>query len=474
MPRTLQPPKTRTLELSCLWLTVSPWAACASRIDFSIVEKMIRQIVSLTLLAACLMWFVAYTSQDANVIATRLIATHGVDQAKVMAREGTGAVMTTLVFDQLHWSARFIGFGAFMGLLARLAVWNWTRAARKPKLKSSVRDEAGGIYSVYGLAFSHAPTIPHWEVADVSDIKALATASVIEREMLAAYRKAGLPADVDGYHGTTLFEHSLGVWQRAVEQYGACSLEAIVAVCHDAGKLLTIAQNPDGQGWTRTTPNHEAYNAESIRRAPSFWKIAHTERDLVMAAMHFMTGSVAASDVPPACVRAVQRIKVLDVRTTRQEVARRTGQVDMSSIAQQIVVLSQTPPDAWNINRSINTSAAPMALYLHDDLLLVSGRALRQSLADTVDAATASALVLNIPAQDWHTAYDAIAEAIKATGLGARIVNNVATETGWFKLRMGRSTIAHVIVLKTSATAAQKAKWGSTPYEIILTEARKS
>ncbi len=435
---------------------------------------MIRQIVSLTLLAACLMWFVAYTTQDSNVIAARLIATHGVEKAKVMAREGTGAVMTTLVFDQIHASARYIGFGAFMGLLARLAVWNWTRPARKPKLKSSVRDEAGGIYSVYGLAFSHAPTIPHWEVADVSDIKALAKASVIEREMLAAYRKAGSPADLDGYHGTTLFEHSLGVWQRAVEQYGACSLEAIVAVCHDAGKLLTFSKNEDGQGWTRTTPEHEAYNSESVRRAPSFWKMNHAERDLIMAAMHYMTGSVAASDVPSACVRAVQRVKVLDVRTTRKEVTRRTGQVDLSSIAQQIILLAQDPPEDWNINRSVNTSAIPMALYLHDDLLLVSGRALRQSLAETVDPATASALVLKVPAQDWHTAYDAIAEAIKATGLGARIVNNVATETGWFNVRMGRAFIAHAIVLKTSATAVQKAKWGVYPYEITLTETRKS
>lgn len=435
---------------------------------------MIRQITSLMLLIASLMWLAAYTSQDADVIAVRLIATHGVDQAKIMAREGTGVVMATLVVDQLHWSIRFIGFGVFFGLLSRFAVWHWVRPEHNPKIKSSTRDEAGGIYSVYGLAFSHAPTIPHWPITDVSEVKGLAEASVIEREMLAAYRKSGLPADVDGYHGTSLFEHSLSVWQRAVEQYGARSLESIIAVCHDAGKLLTITRNPDGEGWTRTTPAHEAYNAESVRRIPSFWKIPSAERDLVMASMHFMTGSVVASEVPGPCVRAVQRIKVLDVRTTKQEVARRTGQVDLGSIAQQIMLLSQSPPEDWNINRSINSSASPMALYLHDDVLLVSGRAMRQSLADVVDPATAAALVLNIPAQDWHVAYDAIADAIKATGLGARIVNNVATETGWFKARMGRSTIPHVIVLKTSVNAAQKTKWGSNPYEIVLTEARKS
>ncbi|MHB8950915.1 MAG: hypothetical protein ACYC4S_17965, partial [Rhodoferax sp.] len=62
----------------------------------------------------------------------------------------------------------------------------------------------------------------------------------------------------------------------------------------------------------------------------------------------------------------------------------------------------------------------------------------------------------------------------KATGLGARIVKNVATETGWFNVRMGRAFIAHAIVLKTSATAVQKAKWGVYPYEITLTETRKS
>ena len=435
---------------------------------------MIRQIVSLTLLAACLMWLAAYTSQDANMIATRLIAVHGVEKAMVMAREGKASVMTTLVFDQLEWGARYIGFGVFMGLLARLAVWHWVRPERNPKIKSSVRDEAGGIYSVYGLAFSHAPTIPHWEVADVSDVRGLAQASVIEREMLAAYRKSGLPADIDGHHGTSLFEHSLGVWRRAVEQFGACSLEAIVAVCHDAGKLLTYTQNLDGQGWTRTSPNHEAYNAEAIRRAPSFWKISRTERDLIMASMHFMTGSVAASDVSPACVRAVQRIRVLDVQKTRHEVTtRRTGQIDMASIAQQIVLLSQNPPEDWNINRSVNSSAIPMALYLHDDLLLVSGRALCKSLSDTVDPATAAALVLKVKAPGWHIAYDAIAEAIQATGLGARVVGNVETKTGWFKVRLGRAFMPHAIVLKTSATAAQKVKWGVYQYEITVFEARK-
>ena len=146
----------------------------------------------------------------------------------------------------------------------------------------------------------------------------------------------------------------------------------------------------------------------------------------------------------------------------------------MGSIAQQIILLAQDPPEDWNINRSINKSAIPMALYLHDDLLLVSGRALRKSLAETVDSATAAALVLKVPAQDWHMSYDAIAEAIQATGLGARIVNNVATETGWFKVRLGRAFLPHAIVLKTSATAAQKAQWGVYQYEITLFEARKS
>lgn len=434
---------------------------------------MIKQIASITMLAAFCMWLMAYSTQSADAIAVRLIATHGVEQAKVMAREGTGWVLLTLVVDQLRMSIRFVFLGVFLGLLSRLAVWHWVRPDGNPKVKSSARDEAGGIYSVYGLAFAHAPTIPHWPVADVSDIEGLKDASIFEREILAAYRMSAIPADVDGYHGTSLFEHSLSVWRRAVELYGIRSLESITAACHDAGKLLTINRSSDGVGWTRTTPQHEAYNAEAVRRIPSFWKITKNERDLVMAAMHFMTGSLIASEVPSACVRSVQRVKVLDVCTTKQEVFRRTGQVDLGNIAQQIMLLSQSPPADWNINRSSNSSAAPMALYLQDDLLLVAGRALRQSLAESIDAASSAALSLNVPAQDWHVSYDTIAEVIKATGLGTRIVNNVATESGWFKARLGRTTIPHVIALKTTAEAAQKTKWGSNSFEIVLTEARK-
>ena len=112
-------------------------------------------------------------------------------------------------------------------------------------------------------------------------------------------------------------------------------------------------------------------------------------------------------------------------------------------------------------------------MHIGEGLLLVSGRAIRSALARALPQADAFGLSLNVPAVDWHTSYAVIADGLRRAGVGARIVHNVASESGWFSVRVGAAKMPFAIALKSSAPAAQQGLWGVNPLEIVLSEVRK-
>ena len=435
---------------------------------------MIRQIISLATLAGILMTATAYMVLEPADIARRLVAVHGAARAAVLAQQGTGAAMLGLIPEQLMWGAPYLVGGLAAGLAARLAVHRWAKPSQLVGGEVVVVDEAGGRFVMQGVPFAHAPHAPKWQIANVDDVQGTESASTLEVELLGAFRAGGHPADVVGYHGTSLFEHSREVWRRAVDAYGACSLESLLAVAHDAGKMLTYVARPDGS-WQRLSPRHEMFNAEAVRRLPSCWVLPLNECDLVLRSLHYMAGGVATKDVPPEVVTAVQRVRVMDVRTTAAEVARPRvqGSIDLSAVMNALVVIAANPPLDWNVNRTQSTSAAAGAVHIGEGLLLVSGRAIRSALARALPQADAFGLSLNVPAVDWHTSYEVIADGLRSAGVGARIVHNVASESGWFSVRVGAAKMPFAIALKSSAPAAQQGLWGVNPLEIVLSEVRK-
>lgn len=436
---------------------------------------MIRQVASLSALGALLLWMTAGATIDQNEIALRLLVVHGPQEALNIAQmHSSSSALQGLVFAQIKHQWIYLAAGLGLGLVARLAVVSWSKQKTvSADSRVSVTDEAGGRYTMYGLPFAHAPHAPKLPVADVSDIELTAEASLIEIELLGAYRAGGQPADVVGYHGVSLFDHCYDVWRRAVEKNGACTLEAILALAHDAGKLITFEKTKDG-GWKRLSPKHESYNAEVIRRLPSFNHIPREERDLILLALGYMEGGVAAKDAPNNVIAAVERVHVLDIKTTSDEVGqRRAGEVDTSQLIQAVIELAKAPPADWNVNRSQSTSAPAGAIHLEQGLLLVAGRALRAAIAKRVDAATSATLGLQMPSTEWHQSYDEIAAAIQKAGIGQRIVNNVASSSGWFSLRVGAAKIPHALALKTQASPATQGLWGVNQLEIVVSEAKK-
>lgn len=435
---------------------------------------MIRQTSSLAALAGGLMTGFAYLTLEPAAVAHRLVAVHGLSRAAELAEQGTGAAMVSLIPAQLAWAAPYLAAGAVAGLLARFAVFRWQRPAPAPDAKVVVVDEAGGRYAMYGVGFAHAPQAPKLAVVDVSDVDGIDRASLIEEELLGAYRAGGHPADVLGYHGVSLFAHCHAVWRRAAQAHGDCSLESLLALAHDAGKLLTFTRATDG-AWVRLSPRHEMYSAEAVRRLPSFWRLPGAERDLVLRALHYMAGAVAAKDAPAAVITAVQRVRVLDVRTTAAETAepRRAGFIDLSALMTALVRIAADPPQDWNINRSQSSSTAAGAIHIGDGVLLVSGRAIRAALARELPHADTAALSLTAPAPDWHSAYELIADGLREAGVGTRIVRNVASESGWFMVRVGAAKMPYAIAVKSSAPPVQASAWGINNLEIVLTEARK-
>lgn len=436
---------------------------------------MIRQIVSLTALGAAMMGFVATSLVGQERVAVRLLLVHGPQKALEIAQNSsTASALMGLVPTQIQSQWLYLVAGLMLGLIARLSVANWAkRPTIDPNAKVHVTDEAGGRYTMYGVPFAHAPHAPKLPIADVSDVPGIDEASLIEVELLGAYRAGGQPADIGGYHGVSLFDHCLGVWRRAVEKNGACTLEAILALAHDAGKMITFIPGADG-GWTRLSPRHESYNAEVIRRLPSFNSIPLDERDLILIALGYMDGGVAAKDVPSSVIAAVQHVHVLDIKTTSTEVdERRAGEVDTSQLIQAVIELAKAPPAEWNVNRCQSASAPAGAIHLADGLLLVAGRALRAAIAKRVDAATSATLGLQMPSTEWHESYDDIAAAVQKAGIGQRIVNNVSSSSGWFSLRVGAAKIPHALAIKTMATPATQGLWGINQLEIVVSEAKK-
>jgi hypothetical protein len=436
---------------------------------------MIRQIISLAALCAMVMSIVAASTIGQDRVAVRLLSIHGPQKALEVAQESsTASAMIGLVPSQIYSQWVFLVAGVVLGIVARIAVNNW---AKRPTIdaeaKVHVTDEAGGRYTMYGVPFAHAPHAPKLRIADVSDVEGIDDASLIEVELLGAYRAGGQPADVGGYHGVSLFDHCLEVWRKAVAKNGACTLEAILALAHDAGKLITFVPSNEG-GWKRLSPRHESYNAEVIRRLPSFNTIPLDERELILIALGYMEGGVAAKDVPASVITAVEHVHVLDIRTTATEVEhRRAGEVDTSQLIQAVIEISKAPPAEWNVNRSQSSSAPAGAIHLADGLLLVAGRALRSAIAKRVDAATSGALGLQVPSTEWHESYDDIAAAVQKAGLGRRIVNNVASTSGWFSLRVGAAKIPHALAIKTQASPATQGLWGINQLEIVVSEAKK-
>ncbi|MDT8992853.1 hypothetical protein RQP54_18410 [Curvibacter sp. APW13] len=436
---------------------------------------MIRQIASLSILTAAVLSAVAVSTVDQDRVAARLLTVHGPQKALEIAQtSSTSSALMNLVPSQVYHQWIYLVAGVLVGVIARFAVANW---AKQPKVdaasKVSVTDEAGGRYTMHGVPFAHAPHAPKLVIADVSDVPGIEAASLIEVELLGAYRAGGRPADVDGYHGVSLFEHCLSTWRKAVETNGPCTLEAILALAHDAGKLITFVPANDG-AWKRLSPKHESYNAEVVRRLPSFFAIPKEERDLLMLALGYMEGDVAAKDVPDVVVTAVEHVHILDIKATSTEVQeRRAGEVDTSQLIRAVIDLAKSPPEDWNVNRSQSSSAPAGAIHLQDGLLLVAGRAMRAAIAKRVDAATSATLGLQLPSTEWHQSYEEIAAAVQKAGLGQRIVNNVASSSGWFSLRVGAAKIPHAIAIKTQATPATQGLWGVNQLEIVVSEAKK-
>lgn len=418
----------------------------------------------------------AYGTVSDGEMADRLVALYGADSALQIAKSrSTSSLVVDLVPVQLKWASIYLGAGIGIGLIARVAVAQWTKPMSVKKTdKVAVEDEAGGRYVMYGVPFAHAPHAPKCAVTPIDDVEGIDQASLLEYELLGAYKASGCPADTMGYHGVSLYEHCLGVWRRAVSQYGYCSLEALLAVSHDAGKLISFQAKPDGS-WVRLTPRHEMYNAEALRRLPSYWSVSKEERDLIGTALAFMAGTIAAKDVSSDIVQAVQHVHVLDIKTTSTEVAqRRAGEIDNSQIIQAVIDLAKEPPADWNVNRTQASGSPAGAIHLGNGVLLVSGRVIRNAIAKRIDNATASALALTMPSTEWHQSYEAIADALQKAGLGQRIVSNVASESGWFSVRVGAAKMPHAIAIKTDTSPAQQKLWGANSLEIVLTEVSKA
>jgi hypothetical protein len=433
---------------------------------------MTYKVAVLSLSLALLLFVAAYLTVPAATIAVRSVNLLGAQETVQLAEHGRGAVLRALYAAELLVAVPWLVLGGALAIGLRLALGFWQR---EPTTLESVKviDEAGVEFEMLGESFEHVPALSRMALAPLA-VDALPTdATELQRQAFAAIAAVpSIPADTQGKHACSLFEHTRRVYGKAAERYGARSLEADLAALHDVGKLLCYANRAGS--WVQTYPYHDNLALVVAARLPAFWRLPPEERARLSSALTVLCTRQTPSDLDPELRQAINACRALDRGATQIEksLAQANAPEAEADFSVLCAAIRSLPEDLgnWNVNGVLRTAAAAEGWWLPDEAaLLLPATRIRAWLASRLAPQLAEQLNLAHASTASHAADAPIADALRNEGLLAEVVQSQKLQQGWWRSVIAREAGVIVAALRGDRLpSSMTARWGKPRKEILL------
>ncbi len=419
-------------------------------------------------------FFACYATLGNESLARFATDALGAEAFAMLSERGALKLYTAAVAANVHEVLPFLALGAALGALCRLIDWSRRFFKRRAAARVNVvTDRFGGRVIMHQAALEHDPNaaMPLLRLSKREPVPA--GASPIEREVLALLAAhPEIPADPDGVHGVSLFDHSLNTWERACTQHGAGSLVATLSLCHDLGKLLAYV--PDADGDYRRIAIHQPLALQLVRRLPAFAQLDAPARDrFIRLLTALVTGAIPidTTDEDRAILRACKGADYAATGAERaaQEEEERAA-TDPSQVASLVRTALPSLLQALNVNRCHDRSVRPEAIYLPEkNRLLLPLASLRKRIPSVLPAEIELGIDLAVPEKRAKQANAFVLAVARAVLDLDTVFEGASADDGLFMMRSGHFYEPNVVVVRAEGFADSLIKqWGMWSYEIEL------
>lgn len=378
-----------------------------------------------------------------------------------------GMYIRTVLARAAWWGMGLLGGATIAGVMSTVTRVNEQRSAAGSKV---VTDRFGAALFMKSEAMKYEMDVSPIAVAPVTLRVTGIDATKItqfERDAMGCIHAHGdIPADVDGHHGSTLLEHTINVWAQAAKRHGAGSIQALMAAAHDLGKVLSY-KKIDGV-WVKTNNRHEQLSVTVARLLPGFMHLEEPVRRSLISAMIATVSGWTPNDMGQDVKQAITDTRLADMSATAGEkLAKNWAQPSLLEpfVRSAIVKMLTTA----NINRSRDQSAPHDGIYVSGrHIIFVKIRTIRKYVSEQLPMdARISLRADKDPHSVSHDANEPIMRCLKATGMCLVTIDDVRSESGYYKIRSGRTMYDWIVAIPDSlAEETLQTIWGDWEYDV--------
>jgi hypothetical protein len=415
--------------------------------------------------------YFSLSNQSLALIGTRAFGGPALD---VLQEHGLVLLFVDASVAHFQQGLPYLLLGLSAGLALRaLGAWRSRRRRRERQGVQRVVDRWGVITQMHGAPLEHEPNVGVWALPRARESSLPAGLSVIERDALALLsRHRDWPADLEGYHHASLATHAVNAWQEALAQHGTGSLPAMIALCHDLGKIRAFAKRADGS--FERVSHHPSETMQVVRDLPGITQLPREQRDKFLDLLSaVVTGKVALdlTEDERAIVRAARRADFVSTASEHGQSHRNTL-LDPAALAQLL------QPDAialvaeLNVNQSKDASTAEQGCYVSAaQRLWLPLTVLHRQMLKILPPEIVLGLPLTVqqPARLEPSAVTLMAQLAATLFELEAVVDGKQAQGGMFQVRTGRRTWqAAVAIAAVQLPEALRNRWGTWKYEIDI------
>jgi hypothetical protein len=361
--------------------------------------------------------------------------------------------------------------GAGLGLSCRAI--GWWRAYQRRRVSRSVqvrRDRWGGALEMHGAPLEHDSDIGFYKLPKPRTLHA--SMSPLERDAFALlHSHSDWPADLDNYHGVSLAQHAANAWRTAVERHGVGSLAAMIALCHDLGKIE--AYRTTGTGTFVRVSHHASETLAVVRRLPGLLELATPVREAFLRLLSAAVTGAIPVDLKEGERAILRTYQHADFGATGEErgAARDDAPIDAAAVvrlveADRLVLLRKL-----NINQRVDASTAAHGWYVPEaDRLWLGLAGVHRQLLEILPMEIVQGLpaALRKRTKLEQEALSFLAQIVAQLFDAEEVVDGRRGQHGVFSVRSALASWQAVAIRATAIPTDMKSGWGSWRYEIDI------
>lgn len=422
-----------------------------------------------------------YLAMPTEELVHLAIANLGTSAVQIAAG-GKPAIFLSLMKQHFSGMSTYVTAGSFAGFCTAVAVKFVDLRSRPPAASQGqdtvIADRFGGSVVMKGTSLDYESIEPVFSrveaVIEGVDSNSLTDFEKDALGLLAA--RPDLPADVSGYHGVSLLEHTVATWDRVVQKTGAGSLAAMLAISHDLGKLACY-QKQDG-AWVKFSNRHEQLSLVVARSLPGFSNLDPSMRADLAQGLTMLLSKQKPVFLSDHIRDAVYLARAADTQSTSAEKSRQGDtEIDVATLVAEWEAYKPAIFRGMNVNRSLRPADPIEGIYktITPDIVFVNEVALRKRIAQNFSRNIVQAMRLDSErGSSIHPALPMILRALADSGDLLRAFDAKQSDNGFFALRSAKVNFKFMLCLEVSGLSESvKKSWGNWSQEIDVSPNRQ-